>query len=79
AIEDLSRAIELDANGHKPFCLSEIGEVDISEDDDPALQDPFGHIKEHFPRGLSFRLLTRGEMDIVFARVACGDYILREG
>ncbi|OXG38117.1 hypothetical protein C360_01874, partial [Cryptococcus neoformans Bt15] len=31
------------------------------------------------PRGLSFRLLTRGEMDIVFARVACGDYILREG
>ncbi|OXG10126.1 hypothetical protein C367_06933, partial [Cryptococcus neoformans Ze90-1] len=26
-----------------------------------------------------FRLLTRGEMDIVFARVACGDYILREG
>ncbi|OXG31939.1 hypothetical protein C360_04207 [Cryptococcus neoformans Bt15] len=42
-------------------------------------EDPFGHIKEHFPRGLSFRLLTRGEMDIVFARVACGDYILREG
>ncbi|OXC71135.1 hypothetical protein AYX13_00553 [Cryptococcus neoformans] len=79
AIEDLSRAIELDASGHKPFCLSEIGEVDISEDDDPALQDPFGHNKEHFPRGLSFRLLTRGEMDIVFARVACGDYILREG
>ncbi|AFR93096.1 hypothetical protein CNAG_06703 [Cryptococcus neoformans var. grubii H99] len=79
AIEDLSRAIELDASGHKPFCLSEIGEVDISEDDDPALQDPFGHIKAHFPRGLGFRLLTRGEMDIVFARVACGDYILREG
>ncbi|OXL10188.1 hypothetical protein C348_01476 [Cryptococcus neoformans Gb118] len=79
AIEDMSRAIELDANGHKPFCLVEIDEVDISEDKDPVRQDPFGHIKEHFPRGLSFRLLTRGEMDIVFARVACGDYILREG
>ncbi|OXH48179.1 hypothetical protein J003_04729 [Cryptococcus neoformans] len=79
AIEDLSRAIELDANGHKPFCLVEIDEVDISEDKDPVRQDPFGHIKEHFPRGLSFQLLTRAEMDIVFARVACGDYILREG
>lgn len=79
AIEDMSRAIELDANGHKPFCLAEIGEVDISEDDDPLFQDPFGHIKERFRRRLSFRLLTSGEMDIIFARVACGDYILREG
>ncbi|OXG84230.1 hypothetical protein C350_02084, partial [Cryptococcus neoformans MW-RSA36] len=79
AIEDMSRAIELDANGHKPFCLVEIDEVDISEDKDPVRQDPFGHIKEHFPRGLSFQLLTRAEMDIIFARVACGDYILREG
>ncbi|KIR76804.1 hypothetical protein I306_06211 [Cryptococcus gattii EJB2] len=79
AIEDMSRAIELDANGHKPFCLVEMDEVDISEDDDPVRQDPFGHIKERFPRGLSFQLLTRGEMDIIFARVACGDYILRDG
>nr|KIR84431.1 hypothetical protein I308_05448 [Cryptococcus tetragattii IND107] len=59
AIEDMSRAIELDVNGHKPFCLVEIGDVDISEDDDPVHQDPFGHIKEHFPRGLSFQPLTR--------------------
>lgn len=79
AIEDMSRAVELDANGHKPFCLAEIGEVDMSEDDDPLFQDPFSHIKERFRRRLSFRLLTSGEMDIIFARVACGDYILREG
>ncbi|KAE8542961.1 hypothetical protein D1P53_001026 [Cryptococcus gattii VGV] len=78
AIKDMSRAIELDANGHKPFCLVEIDEVDISEDNDPVRQDPFGHIKEHFRLGFSFRLLTSGEMDIIFARVACGDYILRE-
>ncbi|KAL0240192.1 hypothetical protein I308_106740 [Cryptococcus tetragattii IND107] len=79
AIEDMSQAIELDANGHKPFCLAEIGDFDISEDDDPVHQDLFGHIKGHLPRGLSFQLLTRGEMDIIFARVACGDYILRDG
>lgn len=66
----MPRAIEPDTNGHKHFCLMEIGDIDISEDDDPILQDPFGHIKEHFPRGLSFRLLASGEMDIILARVA---------
>lgn len=66
----MARAIDPDTNGHKRFCLVIIGDIDISEDDDPTRQDPFGHIKEHFPRGLSFRLLASGEMDIILARVA---------